>query len=202
MLSWTIRYISVWFVYLTQTGWGCSSTPSTPPGYAPGACIPGALFFQQQSLPVVAWKPPQGYRSRMPWWYQSGKSTRSQTLFCLSDLILASIAPFYFDSSGLQAASRNDGMFLTVCIQLCHSSQVFVLGSSAVTSISYDAGKSASKCTTRSSSVTGLPMTKLFQAALPLASIPAALPTSLREVGLVSTACACANIPPVSGGFG
>ncbi len=28
----------------------------------------------------------------------------------------------------------------------------------------------------------------------------AALPT--REVGLVSTACACANIPPVSGGFG
>ncbi len=33
-----------------------------------------------------------------------------------------------------------------------------------------------------------------------LASIPGS--TSLREVGLVSTACACANIPPVSGGFG
>ncbi len=33
-----------------------------------------------------------------------------------------------------------------------------------------------------------------------LASIPGR--TSLREVGLVSTACACANIHPVSGGFG
>ncbi len=33
-----------------------------------------------------------------------------------------------------------------------------------------------------------------------LASIPGR--TSIREVGLVSTACACANIPPVSGGFG
>ena len=32
-----------------------------------------------------------------------------------------------------------------------------------------------------------------------LASIPGC--TSLREVGLVSTACACANIPPVSGGL-
>ena len=30
--SWIIRYISLWFVYLTQAGWGCSSTSSTPPG--------------------------------------------------------------------------------------------------------------------------------------------------------------------------
>ena len=33
-----------------------------------------------------------------------------------------------------------------------------------------------------------------------LASIPGH--TSLREVGLVSTVCACANIPPIPGGFG
>ncbi len=34
-----IHFCVINFVYLTQTGWGCSSTPSTPPGYAPGIAV-------------------------------------------------------------------------------------------------------------------------------------------------------------------